>query len=383
MKILHSLARLDLRDGGPVRAVIDLSEALAARGHDVRLMVQAGPDVPASWNQRGTMPAMTELGTPQLGGFWFSRGPLARIRELIDACEVVHLHGIWTPQNSQVAALARRQGKPHVVSCRGMLDDWSMRQKRLKKQIYLRIAGGAAMLNSARLVHCTAQGELRQAAQWFPGSTGVVIPNLLDLAPYVTLPGPERARARFPQLARSEPVVLFLSRLHPKKGVEHLIEAARILSDRGRPHQVLIAGTGSENYQRTLRSLAERLGVNPLVSFVGMVTGADKVSLYEASHVFALPTSQENFGFVFYEALAAGCPVITTKGVDTWPELAEAGAEIINQDARQLANAIDGMTADRGERAQRGSRGRAWVLQNLDPTHIVQAYEQFYERALS
>jgi len=383
LKILHSIERLDLRDGGPVRAVIDLSEALAARGHDVRLMVQSGPDAPASWNQLGTMPALTELGPPQLAGFWFSRGPLDRMRALIDACDVVHVHGIWTPQNSQVVALARQQGKPHVISCRGMLDDWCMRQKRLKKLIYLRFAGGADILNTARLVHCTAQGELRQSAKWFPGSTGVVIPNLLNLAPYAPLPGPERARARFPQLARAEPVVLFLSRLHPKKGVEHLIEAARILRDRGRPHQVLIAGTGSQDYERMLRSLAGRLGVNPLVSFVGMVTGADKVSLYEASDVFALPTSQENFGFVFYEALAAGCPVITTRGVDTWPELSEAGAAIIDQDARQLADAIDRMTYNREERAQRGSTGRAWVLQNLDPTRIVQAYEQFYERALS
>jgi glycosyltransferase involved in cell wall biosynthesis len=174
---------------------------------------------------------------------------------------------------------------------------------------------------------------------------------------------------------------LFLSRLHPKKGVEHLIDAARLLQDRGRPHQVLIAGTGPEDYERVLRDLVRRRGIEGLVSFLGMVVGEDKISLYQASTVFALPTSQENFGFVFYEALAAGCPVITTRGVDTWPELARAGATIIDQDARQLADAIDHITRDREQREQLGTRGRGWVLENLDPASLTHRYAEFYARA--
>lgn len=383
MKILHSIARLDLRDGGPVRAVIDLSEALAAKGHEIQVMVRAGPDTPPAWNEAFSRTTTIELGTPQIAGAWFSGNSVHRIRELIDRCDVVHIHGIWTPHNTQVASIARAEGKPHVVSCRGMLDDWCMNQRRLKKLVYLAIGGGASMLNTARLVHCTADGELRQSAKWFPGSTGVVIPNLLDLEPYMAMPGPQRAQAKFPQLARPEPAVLFLSRLHPKKGLEHLIEAARILKERGRPHQVLIAGTGPEEYERALRELADRGDVAHLVTFLGMVKGEDKVSLYQASTVFALPTSQENFGFVFYEALAAGCPVITTKGVDTWPELAQAGAIIIDQDARQLADGIERMTSDLDARQQLGARGRAWVLENLDPERLVQAYEDFYQRAVA
>lgn len=381
MKILHSIDVLDFRHGGPVRAVIDLSEALAAKGHDLTVMVRQGPDTPASWKQPGSRTRTVELGQPQIAGAWFSGPARARIVELIDACDIVHIHGIWTPHNAQVARIAQARGKPHVVSCRGMLDDWCMDQRRPKKLVYLKLAGGSAMLNNARLVHCTADGELRQSAKWFPKSTGVVIPNLLDLKPYITMPGVERAKAKFPQLSRPEPTLLFLSRLHYKKGVEHLIDAAHILKTRGRPHQVLIAGTGDDSYEQQLRTRTRELGMDDLVSFLGMVIGDDKVSLYQASDLFVLPTSQENFGFVLYEALAAGCPLITTKGVDTWPELEEAGASITDQDAEQLADAIDPMTRDRAQRDRLGERGRAWVFKNLDPDHIVQSFEQFYERA--
>ena len=383
MKILHSIDVLDFRHGGPVRAVIDLSEALAAKGHDLTVMVRRGPDTPASWKQPGSRTRTVELGQPQIAGAWFSGAARARIVELIDACDIVHIHGIWTPHNAQVARIAKARGKPHVVSCRGMLDDWCMDQRRPKKLVYLKLAGGSAMLNNARLVHCTADGELRQSAKWFPRSTGVVIPNLLDLKPYITMPGVERARAKFPQLSRPEPTLLFLSRLHYKKGVEHLIDAARILRDRGRPHQVLIAGTGDDDYESKLRQHVQTTGMEDLVSFLGMVIGDDKVSLYQASDLFVLPTSQENFGFVLYEALAAGCPLVTTKGVDTWPELEEAGASITDQDAAQLADAIDPMTRDRAARDRLGERGRAWVFKNLDPDHIVQSFEQFYERAIA
>lgn len=382
MKILHSIDVLDFRHGGPVRAVIDLSEALAAKGHDITVMVRRGPDTPAAWKLPGSPTRVVELGQPQLAGAWFRSPSVEKIRSLIKAADIVHIHGIWTPHNAQVAKLAREAGKPHVVSCRGMLDDWCMEQRRPKKLVYLKLAGGSAMLNTARLVHCTADGELRQSAKWFPKSTGVVIPNLLDLKPYITMPGVDRAKAKFPQLSRSEPTLLFLSRLHYKKGVEHLIDAARILKDRGRPHQVLIAGTGDDDYEAKLRRHVQTTGMDDLVSFLGMVIGDDKVSLYQACDLFVLPTSQENFGFVLYEALAAGCPLVTTRGVDTWPELEEAGASITEQDAAQLADAIEPMTRDRAERDRLGAKGRAWVFENLDPDRIVTAFERFYEQAL-
>ncbi len=380
MKILHCISTLDFRSGGPVRAVIDLSEALAARGHEVTVLVRNAPDAPEAWSQPGSNVRVIELGRPQIAGSWYRGEPIRTIARAVSEAEAVHLHSIWVPQTAQIAKVARRLGKPYVVSIRGMLDDWCMEQRRLKKLVYLRFAGGSAMLNGAAFVHCTADGELSQSAKWFPGSTGVVIPNLLDLSPYENPPGPELARARFPQLDRPEPTILYLSRLHYKKGVEHLIDAARILRDRGNPHHVIIAGKGDDAYERALRERVTASGLDDLVAFPGMVVGDEKVSLYQAADVFVLPTSQENFGFVFFEALAAGCPVITTRGVDTWPELEQAGALIVQQQAGAMADAIGSVTADRPDARRRGAEGRAWVFRNLDPANIVRAFEALYHR---
>ncbi|MCC5822909.1 MAG: glycosyltransferase [Phycisphaerales bacterium] len=383
MKILHSIAQIDFRSGGPVRAVLDLSEALARRGHTVEVMVKHGPDTPDAWKEPDSPTTVIELGRPGIGGAWFRAEALDRARQAIKACDILHLHGIWTPQNTQFASIARQMRKPYVISCRGMLDDWCMAQRKPKKLLYLHLAGGNAMLNNAALIHCTADGELRQSARWFPKSTGVVIPNLLDLAPYENLPGPQIARDKFPQLNGPEPSLLFLSRLHYKKGVEHLIDAGRILRDRGTPHRVLIAGTGDDAYEQKLRRHAADTGMDDLVSFLGMVIGQEKISLYQAADLFVLPTSQENFGFVFFEALAAGCPLITTRGVDTWPELEAAGSTIVEQDAATIANAVPALTGDRAARDALGERGRAWVFEHLDPGRIVQAFERFYEDALA
>jgi glycosyltransferase involved in cell wall biosynthesis len=113
-----------------------------------------------------------------------------------------------------------------------------------------------------------------------------------------------------------------------------------------------------------------------------MVIGREKVSLYQACDLFVLPTSQENFGFVLYEALAAGTTLITTRGVDTWPELEEAGATITEQHAPTLADAIEGLTGDAENLRQLGQAGRDWVFINLRPDRIVQLFERFYISAI-
>lgn len=282
---------------------------------------------------------------------------------------------------TQVAKETHKAGKPYVISSRGTLDDWCMEQRRLKKVLYLRAAGGSWMLNHAAAVHCTAEGELRQSKKWFPGSRGVVIPNLLNLAPFEALPGPEAARAQFPHFDSGEPVLLFLSRLHYKKGVEHLIRAVAMLQKRGLPHRLLIAGGGDEEYERALRSQVEQFGLAERVAFVGMVVGDLKVSLYQAADLFVLPTSQENFGFVLYEAMASGTPLLTTKGVDTWPELETAGGVVVEQDAEEIANAIADLTALRELLPERGAKGRAWVFENLEQKRIAGRFEAMYLEA--
>ena len=141
-------------------------------------------------------------------------------------------------------AHARTQlGKPYVLSIHGMLDEWNIAQKSFKKRLYLAL-GGRAMLEKAAAIHCTAQAEQDQSERWYPRGRSAVIPLLFDLSPFDPLPGPELARAKFPQTITDKPVILFVGRLHAIKRIELLIAAASELRKLGQSFKLAIAGPG-------------------------------------------------------------------------------------------------------------------------------------------
>jgi glycosyltransferase involved in cell wall biosynthesis len=405
MRILHYLSVVRAEVGGPARAVTDLCAAFARRGHRVTLCTADDTDVPKEWKRAsdpasadGSMPPagspangvprLVTVAPPTIPGGFFSKSALAPIERLIAEHNVLHLHGAWGPWNVQLGRAAKRVNVPYFVSIRGMLDDWCMAQKGLKKTLFLKL-GGTAHYENAASVHLTAQFEFEQAKKYFPRGRGTVIPNLLDLQPFRTLPPESIARAKFPHLGAqpggdnpsNEPVLLFLSRIHVKKGIEHLLRAVRLLNDTGTPCRAIIAGSGDEPYVASLKSLCTELNLNTKVAFVGLVTGDEKLSLYRACDLFVLPTSQENFGFVFVEALACGTPVITTKGVDIWPELESSGAALIAPGTPEgTADAVKAMLAKGKDRLNTdGEKGRAWTFDWLDPDKVMDQFERMYE----
>jgi len=206
----------------------------------------------------------------------------------------------------------------------------------------------------------------------------LVLPYLVDLEPFCTLPPVDLAREAFPQLLRDEPCVLFLSRLHPKKGVEHLIRAAGILRDQNVTCRTLIAGTGDEAYVETLKKLIVDLKLTDRVDLLGLVKGDLKLSLYQAADLFVLPTEQENFGLVLIESLACGTPVVTTRGVDIWEELQQAGAMIVEPAPAPLAESIVTLLQSPTPSAHTGAGGRKWVFIHLDPAELTSKYEAAY-----
>ncbi len=178
-----------------------------------------------------------------------------------------------------------------------------------------------------------------------------------------------------------EPVVLFVSRLHPKKRLDVLIEAAARLRDDGLACRFLIAGTGESDYEQQLRDLVQQRDLGDCVYFLGFVSGLEKLSLYEAADVFVLPTFQENWGFVLIESLACATPLITTRAVDIWPELqTSGGAVIVDPTVDATVAAISEILGDRERLEAMGSQGRAWVFDNLSIDRVVDRYEQLYRR---
>lgn len=377
MKVLHYLPRIVLEEGGVVRAVLDLCTLLGLAGHDVTVLTTDAADAPEDWKTGKTVKIET-IGAPAKRPGFFDKGQMGRIGELIGESEFVHLHTPWELANRQLGAMAAKMGRRYGLSVHGMLDDWSMEQRGFKKKMYLAL-GGRRLLERAQWVHCTAEAERDQVRRWVGKSELVVAPLVFDIEPFADLPGPGPARAKFGQLAGDGPKLLFLSRVHEKKGIEVLIEAAGVLRERGKSPVVLIAGTGDEGYVESLKRLVTSSGLDDVVHFLGMVVGVEKVSLFEACDVFCLPTSQENFGLVLPESMACRTPVITTKGVDIWPEIQRSGAAlIVDQTAEAFADAVESVLADKDELAAMGEKARAWVLKELDGAAIVRQYEGLY-----
>ncbi|MEO1583893.1 MAG: glycosyltransferase [Planctomycetota bacterium] len=379
MQILHVISRIRLEDGGVVRAVLDLATGAADAGHRVAVATWDAADAPAAWAAHDSNPRIVPIEEPgRLGTL--AQASRVTLDAEIRSADAVHLHTPWEPINRVIAKRCLALRTPYAVSIHGMLDDWSMSQSSLKKRVYLRL-GGRSMLERAAFVHCTAGAELTQSRVWYPGGTGRVAPLVFDLSPYREPVGPELAREAFgidPDL----PTVLFLSRMHIKKGVHVLVKAAAHLRDAGVECQTLIAGTGDSAYEAGIRAQIASLGLDDRVRLLGMVKGDTKVSLYRAADVFALPTSQENFGFVLPEALACETPAITTRGVDIWPELEASGSTlIVEQSHEAFAEAIAGLLVDEDRRREMGRKGRGWVLSYLEPSAVQAMYDDLYRDA--
>lgn len=371
-RVLHYLDAVREEAGGVVRCVIDLCGVLAEQGCEVTLATLDAKDVPAHWREKSNAPRVVELPAEQ----W-----TAELRQAAEQVDVLHLHTPWDRRNTGIAKTANSLAKPYIVSVHGMLDDWCMDHKGLKKRVYLWLAG-RRMLEGAYRVHCTAEGEAQQAGKWYPRAQSAVLPLVVDMPNPDTLPGPQLATETFPALATDDTKLLFLSRLHPKKGVDLLLRAAKLLVDRGTSFQLFVAGPGEPAYVTQLESLAAELGIADFTHFIGMVQGDTKLSLYQACDLFVLPTHQENFGLVLPESLACGTPVVTTRGVDIWPEIEAAGSTITDNQPESLANELERLLAERAALAERGLQGRQYIQQWLDPTRVAQGYIDLYRQAV-
>ena len=380
MKILHYFPTTCLSEGGTVRAAIDFCTVLARRGHDVVWATADDTDVPEPWKKGDSKcPTLHMLG-PLNAGKRLSKHQLAEIETLVKNADVAHIHAMWDLSNPQVAKVCKRTKTPWVLSVHGMLDDWSMSQRKLKKIIYLATVG-RILAHSSTIFHTTAEEEKRQGAKWLKHDNIAVIPCIVDLDPYQEVPDPAMAFETYGKV--DEPTILFLSRIHEKKSIETLIDATLILKERGLLIRLFIAGTGEQSYIESLQQRAKTKGVEEEVTFLGMVVGDLKLSLYAMADVFALPTQQENFGLVYAEAMLCETPVIGTKGTDIWRELEEGGACIVERTPDAFADAIERLVTDSELANSKGSSGRKKMLEWLDTNLVCKQVEVMYQSAIN
>jgi len=368
--------------GGVVGAVLALCGNLAERGHRITLLTGDTQDVPEAWLRgEAGCPHVVPIQLPQRSLLGLPRSAMDVIRPLFESADILHLHQLWKTGNHSIARMATSQNLPYVVSSHGMLDEWAFSQRPLTKRLFMKLSG-RKFLSNAAAIHCTAEGERRQVERAVPGGRFFVAPHYFDWSLFKELPGPELARQQFPVLDTNKPKVLCLSRLHPVKGADVLLRAIAQVLAQGVEVSLYLAGPDEGGYRAVLERLVQSLGIEPHVHFLGMVRGKEKVSLYEACDLFAMPTMQENFGIVLVEAMGAGSPVITTSQVDIWPELEAAGGQIVDRTPEAFAKAIREMLTRPDELQPLGTRARQAMLSWLDPQSVSDQYEGMYRECI-
>lgn len=377
MRVLHAISGLRSSAGGTVAAMVALAGAQRAAGARVSILstfIEPETDRVEEVRRLG-------LDVHSVGP---CRDPLSRHPELAPTAlrlagdaDAVHIHGLWEDVQHRAAVGAHELGVPYVVSPHGMLDPWSLRQGKWKKRAYLALRLRRD-LKRAAAIHFTSRIERDLAAALrLRGPEAIVEPNGLDLAEFADLPARGALRARHPQL-QDRKIVLFLGRLHEKKGFDLLIPAIEQI---GTDAALVIAGPDDGGYRRTIEDLVARHGIGDRTVFTGMLVGRSRIEAMVDADLFVLPSYQENFGIAVIESLAAGCPVIISDQVNIHPEITAAGVgAVVRTDASELAREIRRWLDDPALRAGAAARGPAFVREHYDLQRVAARWIDHYQR---
>lgn len=372
MRILHVVPTYlpATRYGGPIHSVHGLCRALARAGHEVTVLttnVDGPGDSPVPLDRPVTLDGVSVRYFPsRLLRRLYVSTPLARaLPQAVAVADVVHLHSVFLWPTLAAARAAQAAGVPYVLSPRGML----VRELIARRSAWVKRAWIALFerrtIAAAAAVHCTSELEREEllALGLHPRET-FVVPNGVEL------PGAPPAAAR-------TDTILYLGRINWKKGLDRLVEAMREIPQ-GR---LVIAGNDEEGLAPRLRAQAEAAGVAARVSFPGHVEGAAKQELLAAAAVVVLPSVSENFGNAVLEAMAAGCPVVVTKGVGLAEAVASAGAGLVaDPDPPALARAIRAYLEDPAARAKAGAAAATLARERYGWDRVAAQMIQHYAR---
>lgn len=384
MNILHVIQTLDLAAGGPATVAPRLAAAQSKLGHDVAILCFARPDRQGAIEQAlQHVPAIgsvrrDELPRPARWNRLCMFGLKPRIARAVSEVDVVHLHGVWEPLLLHAARVARASGVPYVVRPAGMLDPWSLSQKRLKKKVALAL-GYRAMLDRAAFVHALNSDEKRLIEPLGLRCAVEVVGNGVFLEELQPAPEPGAFYALQPSLEGS-PYILFLGRLHEKKGLDVLADAFAHVAKQDERTHLVVAGP-DDGAQHAFEHRMDEVGLLRRVHVVGPLYGRDKLAALGDAAVFCLPSRQEGFSLAITEAMACGAPVVISEGCH-FNEVESAGAGIVTPlDAAAVGDALLTLLADPARRATMSDAGRRLIETQYTWPRIAEQVVTCYQQS--
>ena len=295
------------------------------------------------------------------------------LKQEVGGFDLVHLHSVFLWPTWAAARAARRFGVPYVLSPRGMLvKDLVRRKNRWLKQAWIGLVERNNIARAAA-IHVTSETEATELSRF-----ALTMPHMITIPNGLSLPGAEvvtNASSDVASILRRPGLVLFLGRVHWKKGLDRLIPALTAVPDA----HLAIVGNDEEGLLPGLEALVERHGLRDRVSFLPrVVERVDRDRLMAAAKVFALASYSENFGNTVLEAMALGCPVLVTPEVGAAEIVRESGGgRVVSGDPPVFGQALRDLLGD-PERAEIGARGRRFVAARFSWAGIAERMEKAY-----
>jgi glycosyltransferase involved in cell wall biosynthesis len=359
LRILSVVPTLDPTAGGVPIAALQLAESIDTLVQKSTLLTLDAADAP--W-LRSAGPQVVPLGPSRLK-YRLNRRVLDWLVRNASSFDAVVAHGIWEYGALAVHLASREAGFPYFVFTHGQLDPWfkhTFPLKHAKKWLYWPW-GTYRILRDANAVLFTSEEEKRLAREsfWLYRASEAVVTLGVARPPEDPKTQAELFLGSYDEL-RGKRILLFLSRLHEKKGCDLLIEAFSEVARADERLRLVVAGPSEGGYRSRLEAQAKARGVEQRVIFTGMLSGDLKWGAYRAAEAFVLPSHSENFGLVIVEALACGLPVLISSKVNIWREIADARAGLVNADTlegtRRLLAGWLGLAQEERQRMVRQAR---------------------------
>ena len=365
MKVLSFVSSLDLSSGGPSRSVPMLAKGLAELGVDITLMAIRSENMNIHALE-GTSVKLKVISPS------FSRREIAKF--LADErFELIQIQSVWEMPYHKVMVEARKLNIPYIVTPRGMLEPWSLSQKKWKKRLAWWLYQRNDVQKSA-CVFTTAKMEAEHVSALGITTCKAVIPNGIETVGYPCKSSIEGVKKQ----------VLFLSRVHVKKGIELLFDAWKRIHSEFAGWQLLVIGNGEAEYIHSLENRVENLGLKDCIKILPPVFGNDKIQIYQESALFCLPSYSENFGMAIAEAMSCGTPVITTTNCP-WNILNDTKTGwCIDLSVDNLENALrEAMGMDANALYDMGQRASKLIYDNFDYRSVTRKTLRLYEWLLN
>lgn len=388
MRILHVVQAMSRKFGGVQTVLSDLVKVQTESGMQVDVLT-TNIDTPT-----GVLDVPTDRFVPHHGAqimyFSVQFRPLffsIQLKKYVSAnlgnYDLVHIHGLYRFPPTYAAYYARKHSIPYIIRPHGSLDPYlygkssrSIFLKRLYEHWF-----DLPNLHAAGAIHYTAEEECERAAFLKLRAPTFVVPNGVNWQSFEKLP--DRGSFRSAYKVGNAPLVLFLGRLHLKKGLDILIPAFDAVRRAVPDAQLAIVGPENDDYGQKVRDWVRERGLGEMVHFIGHLDGADVIQAYVDADVFVLPSYTENFGMTVVEAMACKLPVVISDQVNIHREVSAAGAGVVTHcDAEGIAQALTGLLNNVGQRRALGEAGRRMVRERYTWPTIVDVLTREYQAVI-